>query len=92
MIMVVVVALIMLAVGVFAFFSLWSNLEQIPEFGASAQECQTVTTPGVPQTVTLPRGATVTSVRERLNTGTWQTIDSGNYSHVGTTITVNVTG
>jgi len=91
-IMTVVIALLMLGVGSFAFFTLWDTLEQEEGMEVSDTECQTVLNPTIPQTVTIPDGATVSRVYERLNTGTTHTIDSGNWTVAGSTVTINVTG
>ena len=91
-IMTVVVALLMLGVGSFAFFTLWDTLEQEEGMEVSGTACQTVLNPTIQQTVTIPDGATVSRVYERLNTGTTQTIDSGNWTVAGSTVTINVTG
>lgn len=91
-IMTVVVCMLMLAVGVFAFFTVWGSLEDTEGMETSGTRCQTVSNPAIAQTVTIPSDATVTRVYETLNTGSTQTIDSGNYTVVGTTVTINVTG
>jgi len=91
-IMSVVVALIILGVGVFAFFVTWGEVTTNEALAMSGTECQTVVNPAIAQTVTIPDGATITRVYETLNTGSSQNIDSGNYTHVGTTVTINVTG
>jgi len=90
--MTVVVSLIILAVGVFAFFTVWGSLENTEGMETSDTRCQTVSNPAIAQTVTVPSDATITRVVETLNTGSTNAIDSGNYTHVGTTVTITVTG
>ena len=91
-IMSVVVSLIVLGVGTFAFFVTWGSLEDVDEFAVSGTKCTTVTDPSAQQTVTIPEGATITRVYETLNTGSTQNIDAANYTYAGTTVTINVTG
>jgi len=91
-IMAVVVSLILLAVGVFAFYTLQDTLEENPNFDVSGSRCQTVVDPSAQQTVTIPSDATITRVYETLNTGSTNDIDTGNYTYAGTTVTINVTG
>ena len=92
--MTVVVSLMVLLVGVFAFFTVWGNLseEEVIESVTDKTKSQSVTDPSIQQTMTLPAGVTIESVTERYNDGTSSSIDSGNWSYSGTTITVNVTG
>jgi len=91
-IMAVVVALIFLSTGTFAFFVTWGELTEVEQFAISGTQCRTVTDPSAQQTVTIPAGATITRVYETLNTGSSQNIDTGNYTQAGTTVTINVTG
>jgi len=91
-IMTSVVALILLAVGMFAFGTIWFSISEDDSFAVSSTECQAVTDPSAQQTVTLPSDVTITRVYETLNTGATQDIDTGNYTYAGTTATINVTG
>lgn len=91
-IMTVVVTLIILAVGTFAFFVTWGALEDTDIMVVSGTECQAVTNPSVSQLVVIGEGATNLIVKEHLTDGTWRIIDSGNYSYVGGTVTITVTG
>jgi len=91
-IMAIIVAMMMLAVGVFSFFTIWVGMSDIEEFAVSGSECVTVTDPSIAQTVTIPAGATITRVYETLNTGSSQNIDTGNYTQTGTSVSINVTG
>ena len=91
-IMAVVVSLIILGVGTFAFFVTWGEVSQQDGLELSGRECEVVVNPAIAQTVTIPEGATITRVYETLNTGPTQNIDAGNYTQAGTTVTINVTG
>lgn len=92
-IMTVVVSLIMLSVGVFAFFSVWTSLDESTDVATGGQECQAVADPSLQQTVNIGTdSATITRVTETLTDGTTQNIDAANYTYAGTTVTINVTG
>lgn len=91
-VLVVVVSLILLAVGVFAFFTLSYSLGQVSQPVTTVTVSADVTDPSVAQTITIPSGAVVARVYETLNTGATQNIDPSNYTVVGTTVTINVTG
>ena len=94
MIMAVVVSLMLLSVGAFAFFTTWSALEEVPQFAVSGTECTTISIPTNNESVTIPIDATISRVYEVLNTGGTQTIDSGNYTLNDSTwvVLANVTG
>ena len=91
-ILTIIVALMVLAVGSFAFAITWSEISSSDAVQVSGSECQAVANPALQQNVTIPDGATITRVYETLNTGSTQNIDAGNYTQVGTTVTINVTG
>ena len=91
-IMTIVVSLIILTVGAFAFFVTWGEVTTNDALSLSGTECEAVTNPAIAQLVTIPADATITRVYETLNTGVTQDITSGDYSFTGTTVTITVTG
>jgi hypothetical protein len=94
-ILTVIISLIVLAVGVFAFFSVTSGIESTG-VSAGGTDCFSITTPTNPETLTLPTNTiSIVSVTEYYSDGTNAAIDSGNYTWDPTnpsTIDVNVTG
>lgn len=91
-IMTTIVVMIIFAVGVFAFFTLWANLEDNQAIDTSDTKCKTVVDASVSQIITIPEGATITRVYETLNTGAVNDISPSDYTHDGRTVTITVTG
>lgn len=87
----IVVSLIILGVGVFAFFTVESEVEK-QGYSSSGTKCQAVADPTVQQTINIGRDATEIVVKEKLSDGTWQTIDILDWSYAGSIVTATVTG
>jgi hypothetical protein len=95
-IMAVIISLMILAVGVFAFFSVTSGLEDTG-MDTSKTQCWTIVAPSNPETLTgLPSDTIdIITVTEYYTDGTSAVIPATNYSWVSTNptvINVNVTG
>ncbi len=95
-IMAVVVSLIIIAVGMFAFFTV-TNVSEEQGIGASGQKCFAITTPTNPETLTgLPSNTiNISYVREYYDDGTNALIDPADWVWsiaTPTTIDVSVTG
>jgi len=93
-IMAVIVSLLVFSVGIFAFFSLTTGLENT---GISASGTRCYTSFGAnPNSFTLPSNTNgITSVTEYYDDGSSSAIDSGNYTWSSSnpgTINVNLTG
>ena len=95
-VMIIVVSLIVFAVGVFAFFTLSVEMEQVGP-SVSGRKCWNIGTPNNPETYNnLPTNTNgITRVVEHFEDGSTNVIDAGNYTWVETNptyISVNVTG
>ena len=93
-VMLVTVSLIILAVGVFAFFTVWSEISDPSTSPLSARQCETVTDPTATQTITVRGAGSINSVTEYLSDGTTQTISSSDYTfnNENDQIQITVTG
>lgn len=87
----VVVALLILGIGTFAFFITWGELKD-EGINPSSTKCQAIVDPSVQQTMDIGTGAFNLVVTEQLSDGSWQTIDSADWSYSGSTVTATVTG
>jgi len=93
-VMTVIVSLIILGAGAFAFFTVWGSINTSSSTQLGNTMCTDVTDPSVSQTLTLINPGTIVSVTETLSSGGTQTISSSDYTLNTATgvITVTVTG